>query len=71
MITINCPCCHKNINEGIGYVILDNIKKPLGTCCIFCLCEMNSLDNTDKLVPCPKCGDLFHNDCWDEYETCY
>ena len=65
---INCPCCHSNINE-IGSVILDNIKCPLDKTCIFCLCELNSVDNTvnDKLVSCPKCGNLFHSDCWVEY----
>ena len=67
MININCPCCHKNINEGIGTVILDNIKKPLNKDCIFCLCQMNSLLSNEKLVSCPKCGNLFHNDCWFEY----
>ena len=70
MININCPCCHKNINEGIGTVILDNIKKKtLNRACIFCLCEMNSVENNDKLVSCPKCGNLFHNNCWIEYVT--
>jgi len=63
-----CPCCNNNINE-IANVLLDNIKFPLSKSCIFCLCEMNSVDNTvnDKLVSCPKCGNLFHNDCWFEY----
>ena len=68
MIDLNCPCCHKNINE-IGTVLLDNIKKPLNRACIFCLCEMNSVENNDKLVSCPKCGNLFHNNCWFEYVT--
>ena len=67
MININCPCCHNTLNEGIGYVILDNIKKPLGKTCIFCLSELNSLLSNEKLVSCPKCGNLFHNDCWVEY----
>ena len=67
MIDINCPCCHKNINE-IGTVLLDNIKQPLNRACIFCLCDRNSVEN-DKLVSCPKCGNLFHNNCWFEYVT--
>ena len=69
MIHINCPCCHKNINEGTATLSLDNIKCPLDKPCVICLCELNSLDNTDKdkLVSCPKCGNLFHNNCWDEY----
>ena len=68
MININCPCCHKNINE-IATVLLDSIKSPLNKSCIFCFCEMNSLENNnnEKLVSCPKCGNLFHNDCWVEY----
>ena len=53
MINIKCPSCHNTLNEGIGYVILDNIKKPLNRACIFCLCEMNTVDNKDKLVSCP------------------
>ena len=28
---------------------------------------MNSLHNNNKLVSCPKCGNLFHNNCFDEY----
>ena len=69
MININCPCCHNTLKEGIATVLLDNIKCPLDKPCIFCLCEMNTVDNTDneKLVSCPKCGNLFHNNCWDEY----
>ena len=65
---MNCPCCHTNINE-IATVLLDNIKAPLNKDCVICLCEMNTVDNTDKdkLVSCPKCGNLFHNNCWDEY----
>ena len=36
--------------------------------CVFCLCEMNSVHNAEKLISCPKCGNLFHNNCWfDEY----
>ena len=66
MININCPCCHNSINE-IGNVILDNIRCPLGKDCIFCLCELNTLNNDNKLVSCPKCGNLFHNNCFDEY----
>ena len=65
-VLINCPCRHNNINE-IGTVILDNIKCPLNRDCIFCLCELNPLNNNNKLVSCPKCGNLFHNDCWFEY----
>ena len=65
-VLINCPCCHKNINE-IATVLLDNIKKPLNRDCIFCLCELNSINSKDKLVSCPKCGNLFHNNCFDEY----
>ena len=63
-VLINCPCCHNSIKEGIGTVILDNIQKPLDKTCIFCL---YSVENNDKLVSCPKCGNLFHNDCWFEY----
>ena len=78
MININCPCCHNNVKE-IGFVLLDNIKSPLDKTCIFCLSEMNSLLSNEKLVSCPKCGNLFHNDCWVEYvnhknksnETCH
>ena len=68
MIDRNCPCCDKNINE-IATVLLDNIKSPLNKSCIFCLCEMNTVHNNDKLVSCPKCGNLFHNNCWFEYVT--
>ena len=64
---IKCPCCNNNINE-IASVLLDNIKCPLNKDCVFCLCELNPLNNVDnKLVACPKCGNLFHNDCWLEY----
>ena len=35
--------------------------------CVFCLCELNSINNTEKLISCPKCGNLFHNNCWLEY----
>ena len=63
-VLIDCPCCHNNIKE-VGVVLLDNIKKPLNRDCIFCLCELNSINN--KLVSCPKCGNLFHNNCWSEY----
>jgi hypothetical protein len=66
MININCSCCHKNINE-VATILLDNIKKPLGKDCIICLSELNSINNNEKLVSCPKCGNLFHNNCWDEY----
>ena len=34
---------------------------------MFCLCELNTINNKDKLVSCPKCGNLFHNNCWFEY----
>ena len=34
---------------------------------MLCLCELNSINNKDKLVSCPKCGNLFHNNCWVEY----
>jgi len=65
---IKCPCCNNNIKE-VGTVILDNIKCPLNKSCCFCLCELNPLENAvdNKLVSCPKCGNLFHNDCWLEY----
>ena len=66
MININCPCCHNNINE-IATKLLDNIRCPLDKCCVFCLSELNSINNKDKLVSCPKCGNLFHNNCWFEY----
>ena len=33
----------------------------------FVSCELNSINNKDKLVSCPKCGNLFHNNCFDEY----
>ena len=65
-VLINCPCCHNNIKE-IATTILDNIKCPLDKSCVFCLCELNSINNKDKLVSCPKCGNLFHNNCWFEY----
>ncbi len=57
-----CPCCNNSINE-IGNVLLDNIRYPLHKSCVFCLCEMNSINNKDKLVSCPKCGNLYHNKC--------
>ena len=68
MIDINCPCCNNKINE-VGVVLLCNIKKPLFKDCCFCLCELNPLNNTvdNKLVSCPKCGNLFHLNCFDEY----
>ena len=66
-VLINCPCCHKNIKE-IGTVLLCNIKCPLNRDCIFCLCELNPLNNNNnKLVSCINCGNLFHNNCWSEY----
>ncbi len=68
MNNINCPCCNNKINE-IATVLLDNIKKPLFKDCCFCLCELNPLNNAvdNKLVACPKCGNLFHSNCFDEY----
>ena len=48
-VLINCPCCHNNIKE-VATILLDNIKCPLNRDCIFCLCEMNTVDNKDKLV---------------------
>ena len=66
MNNINCPCCNNKINE-ISTVLLDNIKKPLDKSCVFCLCELNPLNNFGQLVSCPKCGNLFHNKCFDEY----
>ena len=63
---MNCPCCNNKINE-VANVLLDNIKKPLDKSCIFCLCELNSINNFERLVSCPKCGNLFHNNCWFEY----
>ena len=66
MININCPCRHNSTKE-IGTVLLCNIKSPLEKSCVFCLCELNSINNTEKLVSCPKCGNLFHNNCFDEY----
>ena len=65
-VLINCPCCNNKINE-IGVVLLCNIKKPLEKSCIFCLCELNPLNNFERLVACPKCGNLFHSKCWFEY----
>jgi hypothetical protein len=66
MNIMNCPCCNNKIND-IGVVLLDNIKKTLDKSCIFCLCELNPLNNFGQLVSCPKCGNLFHNKCWYEY----
>jgi len=63
---MNCPCCNQKINE-IGNVLLDNIRYPLNKNCCFCLCEMNSINNFERLVACPKCGNLFHSKCFDEY----
>ena len=65
-VLINCPCCNNNINE-VGVVLLDNIRYPLNKSCCFCLCEMNSINNFERLVACPKCGNLFHSKCFDEY----
>ena len=28
---------------------------------------MNPLNNFERLVACPKCGNLFHSKCWFEY----
>ena len=66
MININCPCCNNNIKE-IATVLLDNIRCPLNKDCIFCLCELNSVNSFEQLVACPKCGNLFHSKCWFEY----
>ena len=66
MNNINCPCCNNKINE-VGVVLLDNIKKPLDKSCVFCLCELNPLNNFGQLVSCPKCGNMFHSKCFDEY----
>ena len=65
---MNCPCCHSIFTE-ISSVLLDNIKQPLNKDCCFCLNELNPLNNAvdNKLVACPKCGNLFHNECWLEY----
>ena len=63
---MNCPCCNQQINQ-IGTVFLDNIKSPLDKSCVFCLCELNPLNNKDSVVSCPKCGNLFHSKCWLEY----
>ena len=67
-VLINCPCCHINIKE-VATILLDNIRCPLEKDCCFCLCELNPLNNNNdnKLVSCPKCGNLFHNNCFDEY----
>ena len=65
-INCPCPCCNNKINE-VGVVLLDNIKKPLDKSCVFCLCELNPLNNFGQLVSCPKCGNLYHNKCWYEY----
>jgi len=65
-VLINCPCCNNNIKE-VATVLLDNIRCPLDKSCIFCLCELNPLNNFGQLVACPKCGNLFHNKCFDEY----
>ena len=66
MNNIYCPCCNNKINE-IGVVLLDNIRCPLDKSCVFCLCELNPLNNKDSVVSCPKCGNLFHSKCWFEY----
>ena len=34
---------------------------------MFCLCELNPFNNFGQLVSCPKCGNLFHFKCFDEY----
>ena len=65
-VLINCRCCNNNIKE-IATVLLDNIRCPLNKDCIFCVCELNSVNNFEQLVACPKCGNLFHNKCWFEY----
>ena len=66
MNNINCPCCNNTLKD-IGVVLLDNIRCPLDKSCVFCLCELNPLNNKDSVVSCPKCGNLFHNKCWFEY----
>ena len=66
MNNITCPCCNNSINE-IASVLLDNIKRPLGKECVFCLCELNPLNNAARLVACPKCGNLVHSNCWYGY----
>jgi len=67
-INCPCPCCNNKINE-VGVVLSCNIKKPLNKDCCFCLCELNPLNNAvdNKLVACPKCGNLFHSKFWFEY----
>jgi len=69
MFNLKCPCCNNNIKE-VGTVILDNIKCPLNKDCVFCLCELNPLNNNNNtLVSCPKCGNLFHKNCFNDYQA--
>ena len=63
---ITCPCCNNTVAQ-IASVLLDNIKRPLGKECVFCLNELNPVNNTLRLVACPHCGNLFHNNCWYNY----
>ena len=66
MTTITCPCCNNTIAQ-IASVLLDNIKRPLGKECVFCLNELNPLNNAGRLVSCGNCGVLFHSTCWYNY----
>ena len=68
MVNITCPCCNNAITQ-ISSVLLDNIKRPLGKECVFCLCELNPLNNASRLVSCPNCGNLFHSNCWSNYSN--
>ena len=65
-LNLNCPCCSNSLNE-VASVLLDNIKRPLNKNCSFCLCELNPVNNQSRLVSCPKCGNMFHNNCWYGY----
>ena len=66
MNNITCPCCSNGINE-VASVLLDNIKRPLNKNCCFCLNELNPVNNASRLVGCPRCGNLFHSNCWYGY----
>ena len=66
MNNITCPCCNNSITQ-VASVLLDNIKRPLGKECCFCLNELNPLNNAGRLVSCPNCGNLFHSTCWYNY----
>ena len=63
---ITCPCCNNSITQ-IASVLLDNIKQPLNKECVFCLNELNPVNNAGRLVSCPNCGVLFHSTCWYNY----